>query len=212
MSAGRARRATGHACAVQRFVQQRRPRLTRNKTASGVTGASPSGRTQWRSASLRAAKSAARLRFHKTDTKHRFRCLPGFFLTLRRRRDALRTGARGAVEMILGHGVEDTRVRRQAPEAATRGLLPSNFCIPSGAASRNAVRQKPENLSGICLLFVNSRQVSQRILESDDNGSLRIAAEGQHQIVRVPDFDVKLSKFVCQLVNKIPAPTKECDV
>jgi hypothetical protein len=68
------------------------------------------------------------------------------------------------------------------------------------------------NTSRVCRSFVNSRQVPQRVLDRDDNGFLRIALEGHQEILRVLDFDVKLAKFVGQLVNKIPAPIKECDV
>jgi|SRR5580700_2597534 hypothetical protein len=60
--------------------------------------------------------------------------------------------------------------------------------------------------------FVTSRQVPPRVLERDDHGFLRIAVEGQLQIVRVLDFDSKLAEFVCQFVNKIPAPIRERDM
>src|SRR4029077_473418 len=70
----------------------------------------------------------------------------------------------------------------------------------------------PKTLSGNGLSFVSSRHAPQGVLESDDNGSRRIAADSQLQIVRVLDFEVKLAKFVCQLVDKTPAPARERDV
>ena len=122
-------RATGHARAVRRFVQQhRRRRLTRKQNNIGRNrciaerGVYNCVRRVCEPGNLRHL-----LRLHIAEIKHHFQCLLSFFLALRRKRDVVRICAHGAVEMILGHGVEDRPVRRQPPEAATRRLRPVKF-------------------------------------------------------------------------------------